>query len=406
MSPRYERRQRGGGGALLLLIAAAALVVAVLAIFTDVFSGKKAPDKDTDSPAVTQPADGEPDGTGDADNTAKDPEGDQKGGQSGNTDKPTVPTTKPAASNVITTDATPYQSGGVYIVGNAGYEMYNYVGSLAEKYQSTVNAVADSLSGVSQVYAMAIPLSSSITLPDSLLSDIPGSDQAQAGKDILAGMGQNIKTVPLHDALNAHRTEYIYFRTDHHWTARGAYYAYKAFCESAGLTCTPLDSFQSGKLDDFVGSMYRYTQSENLKKNPDYVEYFLPRYDVSAESFSTADMTDGKPLRVISTNITDESSKYLTFIQGDKPLIKMVSSCGSGKKVLLIKESYGNALAPFLLDTFSEVYVLDPRQESIQGMNIPSFVENNGIDTVLFCNYTMVPSNSKYMNALNAMIGA
>ena len=58
MSPRYERRQRGGGGALLLLIAAAALVVAVLAIFTDVFSGKKAPDKDTDSPAVTQPAAG------------------------------------------------------------------------------------------------------------------------------------------------------------------------------------------------------------------------------------------------------------------------------------------------------------------------------------------------------------
>lgn len=171
MSPRYERRQRGGGGALLLLIAAAALVVAVLAIFTDVFSGKKAPDKDTDSPAVTQPADGEPDGTGDADNTAKDPEGDQKGGQSGNgdgnTDKSTVTTTKPAASNVITTDATPYQSGGVYIVGNAGYEMYNYVGSLAEKYQSTVNAVADSLSGVSNVYAMAIPLSSSITLPDS-----------------------------------------------------------------------------------------------------------------------------------------------------------------------------------------------------------------------------------------------
>ena len=198
MSPRYERRQRGGGGALLLLIAAAALVVAVLAIFTDVFSGKKAPGKDTDSPAVTQPADGEPDGTGDADNTAKDPENSQGDGQdssqggdnSGKTDKPAVTTTKPAASNVITTDATPYQSGGVYIVGNAGYEMYNYVGSLAEKYQSTVNAVADSLSGVSQVYAMAIPLSSSITLPDSLLSDIPGSNQAQAEKDILAGMGR------------------------------------------------------------------------------------------------------------------------------------------------------------------------------------------------------------------------
>ena len=234
-----------------------------------------------------------------------------------------------------------------------------------------------------------------------------GSHSQQMGiSTAYLALNPEVTGVDAYSEIARHTDEYEYFRTDHHWTARGAYYAYKAFCESAGLTCTPLDSFQSGKLDDFVGSMYRYTQSENLKKNPDYVEYFLPRYDVSAESFSTADMTDGKPLRVISTNITDESSKYLTFIQGDKPLIKMVSSCGSGKKVLLIKESYGNALAPFLLDIFSEVYVLDPRQESIQGMNIPSFVENNGIDTVLFCNYTMVPSNSKYMNALNAMIGA
>ena len=292
MSPRYERRQRGGGGALLLLIAAAALVVAVLAIFTDVFSGKKAPDKDTDSPAVTQPADGEPDGTGDADNTAKDPEGDQKGGQSGNgdgnTDKSTVTTTKPAASNVITTDATPYQSGGVYIVGNAGYEMYNYVGSLAEKYQSTVNAVADSLSGVSNVYAMAIPLSSSITLPDSLLSDIPGSDQAQAEKDILAGMGQNIKTVPLHDALNAHRTEYIYFRTDHHWTALGAYYAYVQFCNVKGITPHDLSDYEVSQYTGFLGSFYNDGgKPQAMADDPDTVNAYHPVSSTAAMKYGT-----------------------------------------------------------------------------------------------------------------------
>ena len=65
MSPRYERRQRSGGGAILLLIAAAALVVAVLAIFTDVFSGKKAPDKTPDDAVVTQPDDGQSTGDGD-----------------------------------------------------------------------------------------------------------------------------------------------------------------------------------------------------------------------------------------------------------------------------------------------------------------------------------------------------
>lgn len=294
-------------------------------------------------------------------------------------------------------------NGYIVVTGDAAMEMYSIASTKLKEYAASVNNLASKIPS-SKVYVMLAPTRMEFYGPEEYRT---GSHSQQMGiSTAYLALNPEVTGVDAYSEIARHTDEYEYFRTDHHWTARGAYYAYKAFCESAGLTCTPLDSFQSGKLDDFVGSMYRYTQSENLKKNPDYVEYFLPRYDVSAESFSTADMTDGKPLRVISTNITDESSKYLTFIQGDKPLIKMVSSCGSGKKVLLIKESYGNALAPFLLDTFSEVYVLDPRQESIQGMNIPSFVENNGIDTVLFCNYTMVPSNSKYMNALNTMIGA
>lgn len=294
-------------------------------------------------------------------------------------------------------------NGYIVVTGDAAMEMYSIASTKLKEYAASANNLASKIPS-SKVYVMLAPTRMEFYGPEEYRT---GSHSQQMGiSTAYLALNPEVTGVDAYSEIARHTDEYEYFRTDHHWTARGAYYAYKAFCESAGLPCTPLDSFQSGKLDDFVGSMYRYTQSENLKKNPDYVEYFLPRYDVSAESFSTADMTDGKPLRVISTNITDESSKYLTFIQGDKPLIKMVSSCGSGKKVLLIKESYGNALAPFLLDTFSEVYVLDPRQESIQGMNIPSFVENNGIDTVLFCNYTMVPSNSKYMNALNAMIGA
>lgn len=294
-------------------------------------------------------------------------------------------------------------NGYIVVTGDAAMEMYSIANTKLKEYAASANNLASKIPS-SKVYVLLAPTRMEFYGPEEYRT---GSHSQQMGiSTAYLALNPEVTGVDAYSEIARHTDEYEYFRTDHHWTARGAYYAYKAFCESAGLTCTPLDSFQSGKLDDFVGSMYRYTQSENLKKNPDYVEYFLPRYDVSAESFSTADMTDGKPLRVISTNITDESSKYLTFIQGDKPLIKMVSSCGSGKKVLLIKESYGNALAPFLLDTFSEVYVLDPRQESIQGMNIPSFVENNGIDTVLFCNYTMVPSNSKYMNALNAMIGA
>lgn len=82
----------------------------------------------------------------------------------------------------------------------------------------------------------------------------------------------------------------------------------------------------------------------------------------------------------------------------------MTSNAAGGQKILLIKESYGNAFAPFLLENYSEVYVLDPRQEGVKGMNLPQFLRDNGIGNVLFLNYMMAPSNSKYMDALNEMI--
>ena len=161
---------------------------------------------------------------------------------------------------------------------------------------------------------------------------------------------------------------------------------------------------ETGRLDDFVGSMYRYTHSESLKNNPDYVEVFYPTVEASGQYFSTPAMTDGKTLRIISTSITDESSKYMAFIQGDKPLIKMTSACGSDRKILLIKESYGNAFAPFLLENFGEVYVLDPRQDGVKGMNLPQFLREQGITDVLVLNYLMAPSNSTFMDAFNEMV--
>ena len=400
MSPRYERRQRGGGGALLLLIAAAALVVAVLAIFTDVFSGKKAPDKDTDSPAVTQPADGEPDGTGDADNTAKDPEGDQKGGQSGNTDKSTVTTTKPASSNVITTSDKPYQSGGVYVVGSAGYEMYNYVGSLAEKYQSTVNAVADSLSGVSQVYAMAIPLSSGITLPDELFSDIPGSDQAQAEKDILAGMGQNVKTIPLHDVMMSHRTEYIYFRTDHHWTALGAYYAYVQFCTAKGIMPHNLSDYEVSQFPGFLGSFYNDGgKPDAMKNDPDTVNAYHPVSATASMKYGdneNSTLTGGQVIFDEST--ASASLKYGTFIMGDNPFTVIENpEVSNGESCIVVKESFGNAFVPFLVDHYQTVYVVDYRS---YGGSVSALAKAKGVTDVLFVNNLSAIRGSYQMGKL------
>ena len=401
MSSRYERRRGSAGGAVLLLIAAAALVVAILAICTDVFSGKKAPDKDADTPPVTQ-TDGENTGdgtqsgdkqdtTGDTDNTDADKSGEDKSG---------VTTTKPASSNVITTSDKPYQSGGVYVVGSAGYEMYNYVGSLAEKYQSTVNAVADSLSGVSQVYAMAIPLSSGITLPDELFSDIPGSDQAQAEKDILVGMGQNVKTIPLHDVMMSHRTEYIYFRTDHHWTALGAYYAYVQFCTAKGITPHNLSDYEVSQFPGFLGSFYNDGgKPDAMKNDPDTVNAYHPVSATASMKYGdneNSTLTGGQVIFDEST--ASASLKYGTFIMGDNPFTVIENpEVSNGESCIVVKESFGNAFVPFLVDHYQTVYVVDYRYYS---GSVTQLARDKGVKDVLFVNNLSAIRGSYQMGKL------
>lgn len=401
MSSRYERRRGSAGGAVLLLIAAAALVVAILAICTDIFSGKKAPDKDTDTPPVTQ-TDGENTGdgtqsgdkqgtTGDTDNTDADKSGEDKSGAT---------TPKPASSNVITTSDKPYQSGGVYVVGSAGYEMYNYVGSLAEKYQSTVNAVADSLSGVSQVYAMAIPLSSGITLPDELFSDIPGSDQAQAEKDILAGMGQNVKTIPLHDVMMSHRTEYIYFRTDHHWTALGAYYAYVQFCTAKGITPHNLSDYEVSQFPGFLGSFYNDGgKPDTMKNDPDTVNAYHPVSATASMKYGdneNSTLTGGQVIFDEST--ASASLKYGTFIMGDNPFTVIENpEVSNGESCIVVKESFGNAFVPFLVDHYQTVYVVDYRYYS---GSVTQLARDKGVKDVLFVNNLSAIRGSYQMGKL------
>ena len=403
MSSRYERRRGSAGGAVLLLIAAAALVVAILAICTDIFSGKKAPDKDADTPPVTQ-TDGENTGDGTQGGDGQDPEGgDQTDADKSGEDKTGVTTTKPASSNVITTSDKPYQSGGVYVVGSAGYEMYNYVGSLAEKYQSTVNAVADSLSGVSQVYAMAIPLSSGITLPDELFSDIPGSDQAQAEKDILAGMGQNVKTIPLHDVMMSHRTEYIYFRTDHHWTALGAYYAYVQFCTAKGITPHNLSDYEVSQFPGFLGSFYNDGgKPDAMKNDPDTVNAYHPVSATASMKYGdneNSTLTGGQVIFDEST--ASASLKYGTFIMGDNPFTVIENpEVSNGESCIVVKESFGNAFVPFLVDHYQTVYVVDYRYYT---GSITALARSKGASDVLFVNNLSAIRGSYQIGKLNGV---
>lgn len=400
MSYRFSDRRRGGSGVLLLVVAAIALLLAVLAIFTDIFEKKEpagTPGTTVIQPGGNDPA-AQPDATPDG-GMDKDAEGNgPQSGEDGN--RTTVTTTRPASSSVITASGTPYTSNGIYVVGNAGYEVYDYIGSLTEKYQEIVNGVAKSLDGVSDVYVLPVPLSSGITLPDALYDDIPGSDQKQAEADILAGMGDTVKTVPLHDALMAHRTEYIYFRTDHHWTALGAYYAYREFCGAKGITPYELREHEVVQYDGFLGTFYNDAgKPAAMAATPDVVNAYYPLSDdTNLEFLDAASQKTYTGAVIWDESDAAASLKYSTFITGDNPYTVIENrEITDGSSCIVVKESFGNAFVPFLVDHYQTIYVIDYRYYA---GSVTALAREKAVDDVLFVNALTAIRGSYQMGKL------
>ena len=131
----------------------------------------------------------------------------------------------------ITSDGKIKDYKSVVTVDDTAYELYTYLDKTADNYAKSVNKVADTLTGKSDVYDLVIPLSSGITFPDNLKDEITSSDQHDAMQKIQAKMDKHVKNVDVYDVLMQHRTEYEYFRTDHHWTTLGA-------CRASGSTGT------------------------------------------------------------------------------------------------------------------------------------------------------------------------
>ena len=375
---RY-RGHRRGVSPLMLLIALVVAIAAVVLIVINLGKDKKPANDDADTPPITSGNDAQPGNTtADGNNTSDD----------------VTPTYQK-----IELKGEEQQYDAVYRVGDAGYEMYTYVDSTAKKYADNVNAVADALAGKATVYMLPIPLSSGISLPDELYGKDIFADQKDAEQKIIGYMNGNVKSVALYDALMAHRTEYVYFRTDHHWTATGAYYAYEQFCKAKGITPTPLSSYTVDEYDGFLGTFYRDSnQNAEMAANPDKVVAYHP---LSTEA--TLDYVDNNGQTLRGKIIYDESEasaglKYGAFIMGDNPFTVIENpEVSNGQSCIVVKESFGNAFVPFLVDHYQTVYVVDYRY---YGGSVSALAKAKGVTDVLFVNNLSAIRGSYQMGKL------
>ena len=184
---------------------------------------------------------------------------------------PDVSSEAPAPEKDVTGEVT-QSLGAVLIVGDSGYEYYNFSKDVADQYIGMLNHTAQTLEGTAQVYDMVIPTSMDIMLPDSFRQGLNTSSQKDAIAYISGSLTPSIKSVQIYDTLKAHSDEYIYFRTDHHWTALGAYYAYRSFADVKGITPLELSQCEKKEFSGFLGAFYSDTnKNPALAQNPDTV---------------------------------------------------------------------------------------------------------------------------------------
>lgn len=259
-------------------------------------------------------------------------------------------------------------------------------GTLIEGFKRPENSVLDSnMSALNslvgntdaKVYFALIPDKSD--LYSSLLPKNAPNDSEKEVIDYCYGQS-NATNVDMYSALSAHKDEYIFYRTDHHWTSLGAYYGLSALAESMGLPCPALDSYTDRHVvsEEFYGTTW--SSSGFSWVDPDTMEIFVN----APESLKVTSYPQGSPVegKLYDFSFLEKKDKYSMFMGGNCPMHVIETGNEDKPSLLILRDSYTDSLIPFLLDDFSEIHVLDLRYYRA---SLKAYIEQNDFDNVLVC---------------------
>lgn len=182
--------------------------------------------------------------------------------------------------------------------------------------------------------------------------------------------------VDAHEVLNRHADEAVYFRTDHHWTQYGAYLLYQELMNSMSKEPVDIATFTVHKVQDFQGTYYSRFRG-NLIPGEEFTLFESTKGQYSLEFPGEGRVED----RILFKENLSLRDKYRVYLDGNYPLAVMRNDeAMSGEKILVLKDSYANAMAPFLADSFGEVHFLDLRYYNL---SLEAYIEEEGFDQVV-----------------------
>ena len=286
---------------------------------------------------------------------------------------------------------------------------------LIVRFAHVISEFAESLDPSIKVYSMPVPKASAYYL--ALADTEKYNSYLTRNKDtmdlIRNNLSDRVTDINVYNILGVHSNEHIYFRTDHHWTALGAYYGAKVFCEQAGLGISDLSEYRKYVRENYIGTLYKFSGNNPvLLNNPEDLETYVPPVGYSIKYYSNKDFTgefdhfdtsNGEQYTGLYWFYPDKyrSEWYSTFLHGDlNSVIIKSEACRNGRKLLLVKDSYGNALPQYLLEAYEEIYVVDGRTFTVP---LRSIINDYGITDVLFAESLFSAVSEKIINQVKEL---
>ena len=306
----------------------------------------------------------------------------------------TVPAeTLPAETEAEEMDISEFALGAAIQIGDTGYNQLGFSKIHSDRFVSAVNTFADAMEekGV-RVISCPAPTSVGVMVDEAYLAQLNCSPQDDMLAYLHGSMNDNIIKVDTFSNLYEHRDEYIYFRTDHHWTQLGAYYAYEALCETLDLEPISLDDCRLWPQGAFTGSLYGKVRWPSRLRE-DTLDAYVPQGDITMYCYFRGSTTAKEWPLIDDRTGDDKSGRYSCFLGSDAPMVHVINNdIPDAPSCIVMKDSFGNCFVPFLTQHYSNIYALDYR--TYKNMSIAAFVEEYDIDDVIIAPY-MIATQSE-----------
>lgn len=274
-------------------------------------------------------------------------------------------------------------SGTVFVCSD-GRGVPIFGGGTGASYISSINEVKAKVGDQVNVFSMISPTAGSFYLPKNIISMADEWDCIQKVNSQFVG----IIPVDAYTALSKHTSEEIFSRTDHHWMQLGAYYAAEEFVKTAMIDVpfAPLSDYERHDIEGYLGSLYGYSEyNKNMRDHPETFTYYVPQNSYKTYYMNPEDegFIQGSMFLKMAVG-----SSYSTFMGGDRKVVHITTDVNNSRKLLIIKDSYPNALVPCLTGSFEEIWTVDMRYlKEMEHFphSISEIVKQQGITDVLFC---------------------